>query len=253
MVTYLEEVRRLKIKIINPNTTEAMTSGVYESAVLFANPGTEIEAVNPKNGPVSIENFHDEYVATIGVLEEVHLGVKEGFDAFVIACFGDPGLYAAREIAEVPVVGIAEAAMKLATIVAPKFSIISIIPRAILTLEELVNRYGMKEHCASIRTTELNVLDFERDPQRGLERIKEESRKAISEDKAEAICLGCAGMTSFAKELEEELRVPVFDGVSSAVKLAESLVLLGKKTSKINSFNYPEKKIYKGIPEILIP
>lgn len=246
-------VIKIKIKIINPNTTESMTNSIFESAISCAGPATEIQAVNPKKGPVSIENFHDEYAAIIGVMEEVHLGDRDGVDAFIIACYGDPGLYAAREITEAPVIGIAEASMKLATMVAPKFSIIAVIPRSILMLEEVVKRYGMTDQCVSIRSTGLSVLDFEKDPEKGMKRITEESKKAILEDGAEAICLGCAGMTTFAIALEEELKVPVFDGVTAAVKMAEALVSLGKKTSKINYFSYPEKKNYKGFPEILQP
>lgn len=252
-INCIEGGEKMKIKIINPNTTETMTKSIYESAVLYANSDTDIVAVSPKSGPESIENFHDEYAAIIGVMEEVHLGVKDRVDAFIIACYGDPGIYAAREISEVPVVGIAEASMKLATTVASKFSIIAVIPRTILMLEETVKKNGMVEQCASIRSTGLSVLDFEKDPKTGLERIKQESKNAILEDGAEAICLGCAGMTSFAKDLEDEFQVPVFDGVSSAVKLAEALVILNKKTSKVNYFKYPEKKNYKGYLKILQP
>jgi allantoin racemase len=155
------------IKIINPNTTQYMTKDIYRSAIRCANPGTEIIAVNPQRGPVSIENFCDEYVAAIGVMEEVHKGADQGIDAYIIACFDDPGLYAAREITDVPVVGIAEAAMHLATMVASKFSIITVIPRTRLMLEELVKKYGLEKKCASIRASGMQVLDFERDPIKG--------------------------------------------------------------------------------------
>ncbi len=243
----------MRIKVINPNTTQGMTDGIYDAACLYKRPDTEIVAVSPKNGPVSIENFHDEYASIIGVMEEVHKGVEENFDAFVIACYGDPGLYAAREIATAPVVGIAEASMLMASLVAARFSIVTVIPRARLLIEEVVKRTGMMEKCASIRTTNMCVLDFEHDPERGMRELAQESRRAVEEDGAEAITLGCAGMARFAADLEKELGVPVFDGVAPAVKLAEALVDMRKQTSKILYFNHPEKKEYKGFPDILQP
>lgn len=240
----------MRIKIINPNTTQSMTDGVYDAAIRVKNEDTEIIAVSPKQGPVSIENFHDEYTAIVGVMEEVHKGLEEDIDAFIIACYGDPGLYAAREIADVPVVGIAEASMYMASIVAPKFSIVSVIPRGILMLEEVVKRYGMEEKCVSIRSSGMTVLGFEEDPELGAQKLKEAAIIAMEEDGAEAICLGCAGMVGFVDNLQKELGIPVFDGVTAAVKMAEGLVKMGKKTSKRLYFGKPEKKQYIGFDEI---
>ena len=243
----------MKIKIINPNTTDSMTQSIFDAAMTVARPDTEIIAVSPDKGPVSIENFHDEYASIIGVMEEVHKGIEEKFDAYIIACYGDPGLYAAREIVDVPVIGIAEASIHLATMVASKFSIVTVIPRIKLLIEEVVQKYGLADRCASIRTTDMSVLDFETDPNRGMLELARESQKAIEEDGAEAICLGCAGMVKFADDLEKKLGVPVFDGVTAAVKIAEVLVDLNKKTSKIMSFKYPEKKRYIGFSDVLQP
>lgn len=240
----------MKIKIINPNTTQAMTKGIHHAAVTVANPGTEIVTVSPRIGPASIENFHDEYTSIIGVMEEVHKGKNEAVDAFVIACYGDPGLYAAREIADVPVIGIAEASMYMASMVAPKFSVVAVIPRTTLMLEEVVRRYSMQEKCVSIRASGMTVLGFDENPELGMQKLAEASRKSVEEDGAEAICLGCAGMVSFTRELEKSLGIPVFDGVTAAVKMAEALVCLGKTTSKKLYFSAPEKKAYIGFDEI---
>lgn len=240
----------MRIKIINPNTTQYMTDDIYEAAMRVKDADTEIIAVSPKCGPVSIENFHDDYTSVIGVMEEVHKGLDENIDAFIIACYGDPGLYAAREIADVPVVGIAEASMYMASMVAPKFSVVAVIPRTTLMLEEVVHRYSMTDKCASIRSSGMTVLGFEENPELGEQKLREASIKAIEEDGAEAICLGCAGMVNFTAKLEEELGVPVFDGVTAAVKMAESLVKLGKKTSKKLYFQKPEEKEYIGFDSI---
>lgn len=245
----------MKIKIINPNTTQAMTDGIYKAAVTAASPGTAIVAVSPERGPVSIENWHDEVFAAAGVVEEVHKGetLEGGFDAYITACYGDPGLNPAREVTDKPVVGIAEASMHLATFVAYRFSVVTILPRWKMVMDEVVHRYGLENRCAAIRCTNMEVLDFEREPERGARELYEMSLRTIEEDKAEAICLGCAGMVEFAADLQERLGVPVFDGVTAAVKVAEALVALNKKTSKILYYNYPQPKIYKNCPEIITP
>ena len=107
----------MRIKIINPNTTWSMTEKIGACARTVASAGTEIVAVSPAMGPVSIESHYDEALAVPGLLQEIAAGEREGIDGYVIACFGDPGLKAARELARGPVVGIAEAAMHLASMV----------------------------------------------------------------------------------------------------------------------------------------
>ncbi|MBR5128913.1 MAG: aspartate/glutamate racemase family protein, partial [Firmicutes bacterium] len=117
----------MKIKIINPNTTQSMTDSVEEMAKRYADEGTEIIAVSPKTGPDSVETYVDEYLAIPGVLQEIIKGEKEGCDAYIIACFGDPGLQAAREVTDKPVLGIAESAIATAKVLAPYFSIVSVL------------------------------------------------------------------------------------------------------------------------------
>ena len=104
----------MRIKLINPNTTQSMTDKIALAARAVAAQGTEILAVSPTGGPVSIEDHYDEAYAVPGLLGEVRIGETQACDAYVIACFGDPGLDAAREIARGPVLGIAEAAMHAA-------------------------------------------------------------------------------------------------------------------------------------------
>ncbi|WP_232821245.1 aspartate/glutamate racemase family protein, partial [Oceanimonas marisflavi] len=100
----------MRIKIINPNTTQAFTDALQQLADSVARPDTQVLAVSPASGPASIESFYDEALAVPGVLEEVAKGDREeDIDAYVLACFGDPGLYAARELTDKPVLGIAEA------------------------------------------------------------------------------------------------------------------------------------------------
>lgn len=240
----------MKIKIINPNTTLSMTESIRKMAEKVCDPGTEIVCVSPSIGPASIEGYVDEYMAALGVVDEIIKGDKEGCDAYVIACFGDPGLQAAREATDKPVVGIAESAMTAAKVIAPYFSVLSVLDRSLKVTEDLVDAYGCRSFCRSVRSTGLEVLEFGRDPKKGLAALMEQGRKAIKEDGAECLLLGCAGFVEFVDALNKELGVPVLDGVSPAVKLAEAYVKLGLKTSKVNTYKYPEKKEVTGFDRI---
>lgn len=242
----------MKIKIINPNTTQSMTDSIYGMAVRYADTGTEITAVSPKTGPDSIECYVDEYLAVPGVIQEVIKGDRlEGADAFIIACFGDPGLSAAREVTDKPVLGICESAIAAAKFIAPYFSVVSVLDRSRKVTEDVVKAYGAESFCRSIRTTGLSVLDFGRDPEKGLAALAQEGRKAVAEDGAECILLGCAGFVDFVDALKEELGVPVLDGVMPAVKFAEALVKMGARTSKANTWKAPEPKAFKGFDGIV--
>jgi allantoin racemase len=236
----------MRIRVINPNTTESMTRKIGEAARLVAAPGTEIVAVSPAMGPVSIEGHYDEAVSVLGLLEEVRRGEAEGTDGYVIACFGDPGLLAAREAARGPVVGIAEAAMHAATLVATGFSVVTTLARTRVIAEDLVERYGMRRACRRVRATDLAVLDLEKPGSAARRTVLEECRRALAEDGSGAIVLGCAGMADLAAEIQHALGAPVIDGVAVGVKLVEALVALGLGTSKVGDLAYPLPKAYTG-------
>jgi allantoin racemase len=239
----------MKIHVINPNTSLAMTESIGAAARSVARAGTEIVSICPTFGPASIESYYDEYLCVPGILDEIRKGEADKYDAHIIACYGDPGLSAAREVTTKPVIGIAEASLYVASILAARFSIVTVIPRIRTMLEEMVARYGFRDRIVSIRTTPLYVLDVEKDPARALRMLHAEARKAKDEDDAEAILLGCAGFAQFAQELEEDLNIPVLDGVVCAVKMAEAIVELGKTTSKYKTYRSPERKAFSGIFE----
>lgn len=236
----------MKIKVINPNTTWSMTEKIGAAARAVASPGTEIVAVSPSMGPVSIEGFHDEAFAAIGVIDEVRKGEAEGCDGYVIACFGDPGLAAAREIASGPVVGIAEAAMHAASLIGTGFSIVSMLERSRMTMEHLVQAYGMEHRCRSIRMTDIPVLGLEEEGSNAQARVIEACRQAIEQDHADCVLLGCGGMSDLMKRVSAEIGAPAIDGVSAGVKLVEALVGLGLGTAKRQGYARPLVKEYTG-------
>jgi len=230
----------MRILVINPNTTAAMTEKIGAAARRVAAPGTEIVAVNPAGGPVSIEGYYDEAISVPGLLEVIRR--TPDVDAVVIACFDDTGLDAARCVTDRPVVGIGEAAYHMAAMLSNKFSVVTTLGRSVPALEHNLHRYGLAARCARVRSSEVPVLDLEKPGSNARGRISAEVGRAIEEDRAEAIVLGCAGMTDLTEALAAEHGLPVLDGVVCAVSLSESMVRLGLRTTRLGGYAPPREK-----------
>ena len=233
-----------KICIINPNATKAMTQKIDLTAKKFASADTEILSVEPSVGPESIEGFYDEAFCIPGLVEEIEK--HSDADSYIIACFDDTGLEVIRSITEKPVIGIGEAAYHIATMVAGNFTVITTLSRSIRPLTHNLKKYGLFENCVKVTAIEVPVLDLENISKENLDKLNKGIQNTIENDNAEAIILGCAGMADLAKSLETKHKLPVIEGVSSAVVLAESLVNLQIKTSKVGSYALPRKKEYMG-------
>lgn len=236
----------MHIHVINPNTTASMTRKIGEAASHIAAPGTRISATNPANGPASIEGHFDEAVSAVGVIEEIRSGEREGADAYIIACFGDPGLLAARELTRAPVIGIAEAAFHMATLISTRFSIVTTLGRTGIIAEHLLQNYGFAHHCRRVRAAEIPVLNLEDDGNTALARLIDECCRARDEDNIGAIVLGCGGMADLTEQISDAVGLPVIEGVTAAVKLAEALVGLGLGTSKHGDLAFPRPKAFTG-------
>lgn len=232
----------MRILVINPNSTVTMTAQIGESARRAAFPGTVIETVNPKGTPASIEGHADEALAVPAMLELIRAGEARGFDAHVIACFDDPGLAAAREVARGPVIGICQAGVQVASTIASRFSIVTTLPRSVPIIEDLVASYGATGRCRNVRAVNMPVLALEQEPETCELRLLHEIRAAREQDGAEAVLLGCAGMSDMCERLQVQTGIPVIDGVSAAVKLAEGLVGGRYLTSKVGAYDFPRVK-----------
>lgn len=232
----------MHIRIINPNSTASMTRQALERALVVKNADTQVSAVNPLDTPLSIEGGADEAMAVPGLLSEIIKGEALGVDAYIIACFDDPGLHAAREVARGPVLGICQAAVQVAMTISRRFSVITTLPRSVPIIEELVSAYGADRHCRKVRSINLPVLSLEESPVEAEALLLREIERSTLEDGAEAVILGCAGMSTLCDRLTAVSGVPVIDGVTAAMKLAEALVVAGYTTSKVNSYNYPREK-----------
>lgn len=219
-----------------------MTSQALDSALRVASAGTRVTAVNPLSTPVSIEGSLDEALAVPDMLSEIRKGEEQGVDAYVIACFDDPGLHAAREVAKGPVIGICQAAVQVAMTISRRFSIVTTLPRSVPIIEDIVQAYGAGHHCRAVHAIDLPVLGLEEDPETAERLLIEAIERARVEDRAETIILGCAGMSRLCERLTEATGIPVIDGVTAALKIAEALVGAGYSTSKVNGYNYPRQK-----------
>jgi len=231
-----------RIQIINPNTCVEMTTSIGDAARRVAAVNTEIIAQSPERGVVSIEGHYDEAISAVGVLELIQQGKAQRVDGHIIACFGDPALHAARELAQAPVIGIAEAAFHVASLVATKFSIVTTLARTKIIAEHLLQQYGFERKCAQIRCIDLPVLALEHDKQAAYEKLLESCQQAKMHDGIGAIVLGCGGMAEMADQVSLELGIPIIDGVRAAVKLIEGLHGLGIQTSKWGDYDYPLMK-----------
>ncbi len=234
----------MRLLVVNPNTTQSMTEKIGEAARAAALPSTEIVAVNPDAGPPSIEGYYDEVFAIPGLIGEMRRAGP--VDGTIIACFDDTGLEAARSFSAAPVIGIGEAAFHMASLIAGKFSVVTTLSRSVPAIEHNLVRYGLASRCARVRAADVAVLELEIPGSAARGRISREIDRAIQEDAAEAIVLGCAGMADLAAALGREHGLPVIDGVAAAVKLAEALVGLGLRTSKLGGYAAPLSKRYTG-------
>jgi len=241
------------INVINPNMTETMTELIAKAAQDCAGTSTRIVGRTARFGAASIEGHYDEALATIGMLKEVAAGDEAGVDAHVIACFGDPGLLAARELSAAPVLGIAEAAMHAASFVATHFSIVTTLSRTKVIAEHLVRNYGMEHHCRKVRAVDVAVLDLDKPEANVRGILLGECRDALRHDGIGAIVLGCAGMADLPQRLSRKFGVPVVDGVAAAVKQAEALAGLKLTTSRRGSYASPVVKSYTGLLEPFAP
>ncbi|MFD7297384.1 aspartate/glutamate racemase family protein [Streptomyces sp. NPDC059897] len=237
----------MRILVCNVNTTEDMTESIGAQARAVASPGTEIVPLTPAFGPDSCEGNYESYLAAIAVMETVR-AYPEPFDAVIQAGYGEHGREGLQELLDVPVVDITEAAASTAMYLGHKYSVVTTLDRAVPLIEDRLKLAGLTDRLASVRASGLAVLDLERDPDAAVKAIVEQSARAVEEDRAEVICLGCGGMAGLVDEVKARTGVPVVDGVAAAVTVAESLVRMGLSTSKVRTYAPPRPKTFKNWP-----
>jgi len=242
----------MKIYVINGNTNLAVSEGIKKSAQEAAFPGTEITMITPRMGPSTVEGYLDGQVSAVAVCDEVARYHRDA-DAFVIACFSDPGLFASRDLTQKPILGIAEASMVTAVQLGHQFSLLTPLRKFKPILRGLVNQYGFLDRLASIRTIDFSVTEVAASKTRNEQAFLEAGHQAVYEDFAEVLIMAGAVMVGMEKVLSQKLNVPVLDPVKAAVSQAQALVNQGLMTSHAGGFCHPLPKACLDCPEGLKP
>ena len=237
----------MRILVVNVNTTESITETIAQQARAVASPGTEIVGLTPYFGAESVEGNFESYLAAIAVMDRV-MAYDLPFDAVIQAGYGEHGREGLQELLNVPVVDITEAAASTAMFLGHAYSVVTTLDRTVPLIEDRLKLAGLYQRCASVRASGMAVLELEEDPLAAMEAIVRQAELAIREDKAEVICLGCGGMAGLDEQIRQRTGVPVVDGVTAAVTIAESLVRLGLSTSKIRTYATPRPKKVIGWP-----
>lgn len=213
----------MAIILINPNSTEAMTTKMTTAARLFA-PGVAIEGWTSHGGPLAIQGAEDGAAAEGPLLDAVARAVSEGADAILIGCFDDTALAAAQRLANCPVVGIGQAAFHACALRGWRFSVVTTLAVSIPVIESNIATYGLNDACARVRASGVPVLDLDRNPEHAALAIRDEADLAMREDGIDALVLGCAGMSRVTDAIRAALPIPVIDPIEAAVGCAQWLI-----------------------------
>jgi allantoin racemase len=204
-------------------------------------------ALTPLFGAESVGGNYESDLAAIAVMETVR-AYRDPFDAVIQAGYGEHGREGLQELLDVPVVDITEAAASTAMFLGHKYSVVTTLDRAVPLIEDRLKLAGLDARCASVRASGMAVLELESDPDAAVEAIVAQSVRAVEDDRAEVICLGCGGMAGLTEQVVQRTGVPVVDGVAAAVTIAESLVRLGLSTSKVRTYAPARPKQFKDWP-----
>ncbi len=237
----------MRVLLINPNISESVSDLIHAEACRSASAGTEIEVLTAPSGVAYIET---RFESLLGAYATAQLAAEHGhrFDAVVVAAFGDPGLTALREVLPVPVTGMTEAALATAHLLGHRISIIAISQRIQAWYREVVESYGFGSRLASIRALDRPISAIGGVQEEHAQALQALAERAVAEDGAEVIILAGAPLAGLARSLHGQLPVPVVDGVSSAVRHAETLAALKPGRAQRGSFALPPTKNNKGLP-----
>ncbi|WP_102226767.1 aspartate/glutamate racemase family protein [Acidimangrovimonas sediminis] len=212
-----------RITFINPNSTRAMTDSVVAVA-RAALPDATITGMTNTDGPPAIQGAADGAAAVPGLLARIPEARATGAEAIVIACFDDTGLAEAQAMAGCPVLGIGQASYLMAALLGLRFSVVTSTYPSIPVIESNIREQGFAGACASVRAANLPVLEIDEGLEPARARIAEEIALARDEDRAQAVVLGCAGMSALAPDLAARTGIRLIDGVAAAAYLARAAV-----------------------------
>lgn len=236
----------IRVRIVTPITTEGFRGA--DEAAAMASTGVAVDFVQIQAGPASIECAYELALAAPATVARIVEAERDGVDAVVIDCMGDPGLWAARERVTIPVLGPMQTCMHIAGMLGYRFSVVTVLARIRPMATEQAAIYGLTGRLASVRAIDIPVLELERDMAATQRALVEEARRAVCDDGADAIIFGCTGLFGCAGAVREGLRahgldVPVIDPVPTTVAVAAALVRARLSHSKAAFPPPPEKPV----------
>jgi allantoin racemase len=233
-----------RLGLLNPNTDPRHTEAMAAVARGVLPGGSELLAASPDRGPASIESAADAAIAAAEMLSLLRLLPPQ--DAYLVACFGDPGIDAARELTDAPVVGIGEAAFRAACLVAARFGVVTTLARGIPAIEAAARRHGISDRLVGVEALTIPVSDQGAGHPDTTEAIVAAAER-LATGGAEAVVLACGGMAEVAAAVQERVGVPVCDGVGFGALLAHALWRTGLRTSRAGAYGPPEPIPYRGM------
>jgi allantoin racemase len=242
----------MKIRIIVPVANCRFDEEVETEVSAYASPGTELDVISLDEGPQSIESECEEALVIPDFLRKAKETEAAGYDAVICDCFGDPGVHAARELVSIPVVGPGESSVLIAAALGQHFSVVTVLPSVFTMIENLARRAGVSGKLASVRSVDIPVLELHDKNKMSLA-LFEQMVRAIRDDHAHVLILGCTGMMGVAGQLQKRLSaagfdIPVIDPIGAALKYAEAMVALGIRQSRLS---YHHAKAYETTKKTL--
>lgn len=240
----------MKILLLNPNTTAEVTGLLYAAGHRAASPGTELVAMTARRGVPYIATRAEAQIGGAIALEML-AEAGQNFDAAIIAAFGDPGLFGARELFAFPIVGLAEAAMLTACMVGRKFAVVTFSRTLAPWYEECVATHGLEKRCAGIRALDeafQSISEVQSEKEEMLVRL---AHAAVEQDGADVVILSGAPLSGLADKVKDRIPVPVIDPISAAVRQAETLAVLKPRKAVAGTFRRPGPKPTTGLAEPL--
>jgi allantoin racemase len=240
----------MKILLLNPNTTAAVTDLLSAAGSRVASPGTELV---PATAPRGVPYIATRAEAQIGgaIALEMLAEAEAGIDAAIIAAFGDPGLFGARELFAFPVVGLAEAAMLTACMVGRRFAIVTFAGALAPWYEECVAMHGLTSRCAGIRTLDGPFQSISEVQSEKEDLLVALANRAVEQDSADVVILSGAPLAGLAAKVRDRIPVPIIDPVATAVRQAETLAVLNLRKAVAGTFRRPDPKATMGLSKWL--
>ena len=240
----------MRVLVVNPNTTAAVTDLLVAAAAPVAATGTELVPLTATRGVPYLATRAEAQIGgaiAIEMLAEHHASA----DAAIIAAFGDPGLFGARELFDIPVIGMSEAAMLTACMLGRRFAIVTFATTLGTWYRECVEMHGLRERCCGVRALDQSFRSLADVQEEKEDLLVSLANQAVTDDEADVVVLGGAPLAGLASRVRNRVPVPLVDPIASAVKQAEALVTLAPRKAIAGTFRRPAAKPTLGLSEKL--